>query len=60
MRLALAAVGVTLSLHALAAQNSSLAPHDTGAITIHAATMIDGRGTESRDAFVTVRAGKIE
>lgn len=44
----------------VAAQNSSLAPHDSAPITIHAATMIDGRGKESRDVLVTVKRGKIE
>ena len=42
------------------AQNSSLAPHDTGAVTIHAAMLIDGRGHMERDALVTVRRGRIE
>jgi imidazolonepropionase-like amidohydrolase len=44
----------------IAAQNSSLAPRDSAPITIHAAIMIDGRGKESRDVLVTVKAGKIE
>jgi len=40
MRLRL--IAVSLASRSLAAQNSSLAPRDTGAVTIHAATMIDG------------------
>jgi imidazolonepropionase-like amidohydrolase len=60
MRLALTAVGLFFGSQLAAAQNSSLAPHDTGAVTIHAATMIDGRGAESRDVLVTVKGGKIE
>jgi len=39
MRLRL--IAVSLASRSLAAQNSSLAPRDTGAVTIHAATMID-------------------
>ena len=60
MRHPIAAVVLVLASQSAVAQNSSLAPRDTGAVTIHAATMIDGRGKESRDVLVTVRAGKIE
>ena len=60
MRHRIAAVVLVLASQSAVAQNSSLAPRDTGAVTIHAATMIDGRGKESRDVLVTVRAGKIE
>lgn len=54
------AIGLTLVSQYAGAQNSALSPHDTGAVTIHAATMIDGKGTETRDVLVTVKAGKIE
>jgi imidazolonepropionase-like amidohydrolase len=57
---ALAVLGAFVAIRAANAQNSSLAPRDTGAVTIHAAVMIDGRGKESHDGFITVRAGKIE
>jgi len=58
MRLAILAL---LSASApIAAQNSSLAPKDSAPITIHAATLIDGRGKESRDVLVTVKGSKIE
>jgi imidazolonepropionase-like amidohydrolase len=60
MCLRIAVLGFLVASRPAAAQNSSLAPRDSNPITIHAATMIDGRGKESRDAFVTVRAGKIE
>src|SRR5215471_11368867 len=60
MRLALAVLGLSLASQLAGSQNSSLAPHDTGAVTIHASTMIDGRGNESRDVLVTVKGGKIE
>ncbi|MEO7082774.1 MAG: amidohydrolase family protein [Gemmatimonadaceae bacterium] len=42
------------------AQNSSLAPRDTGDVLIHAARLIDGRGKETNDVLVTVRRGRIE
>lgn len=45
---------------ALAAQNSSIAGPDSSTITLHAGTLIDGRGHVSHDALVTVRGGKIE
>jgi imidazolonepropionase-like amidohydrolase len=60
MRHLTATVCVAIALRSAGAQNSSLAPRDSGPITIHAATMIDGRGKESRDVLVTVRAGKID
>jgi imidazolonepropionase-like amidohydrolase len=60
MRRLMAVVGLTLASQRLVAQNSSLSPHDTGAVTVHAAAMIDGRAKESHDVLVTVRAGKIE
>lgn len=44
---------------ALGAQNSPLAPRDTGPVTIHAARALDGRGGELRDVLVTVRGGRI-
>ncbi|HEY4304587.1 MAG TPA: amidohydrolase family protein [Gemmatimonadaceae bacterium] len=44
----------------LGAQNSSIGGPSNTPITIHAATMIDGRGREQRDVTITVRAGKIE
>jgi len=42
------------------AQNSSIGGPSNTPITIHAASMIDGRGREQRDVLLTVRAGKIE
>jgi imidazolonepropionase-like amidohydrolase len=42
------------------AQNSSIGGPSNTPITIHAATMIDGRGHEQRDVLLTVRDGKIE
>jgi imidazolonepropionase-like amidohydrolase len=60
MRLSFAAFVLSVAPRLVFAQNSSLAPRDSGPVTIHAATMIDGRGTESRDVLVTIRGGKIE
>ncbi len=57
LRPAILLLGISAPIEA---QNSSLAPRDSAPITIHAATMIDGRGKESRDVLVTVKAGKIE
>jgi imidazolonepropionase-like amidohydrolase len=45
---------------ALGAQNSSIAGPDSSTITLHAATLIDGRGHVTKDALVTVRSGRIE
>ena len=42
------------------AQNSSIGGPSNTPITIHAASMIDGRGREQRDVVLTVRNGKIE
>ncbi|HEY4139394.1 MAG TPA: amidohydrolase family protein [Casimicrobiaceae bacterium] len=44
----------------LGAQNSSIGGPSGNAITIHAASMIDGRGREQRDVLITVQSGKIE
>jgi imidazolonepropionase-like amidohydrolase len=44
----------------LGAQNSSIGAPSDAPITIHAASMIDGRGATRRDVTITVRAGKIE
>src|SRR4051794_34568766 len=52
---------LVVSGSALVAQNSSLAPQLTDStITIHAASLIDGRGQQSRDVLISVRRGRIE
>jgi imidazolonepropionase-like amidohydrolase len=55
-----AVVALVAAAPALYAQNSPIAPPSGTPITIHAASMIDGRGHQSRDVLVTVRSGKIE
>ena len=50
---------VVLSAAPALAQNSSLTPSDTNTSTIHAATMIDGRGAEVHDVLITVHGGRI-
>jgi imidazolonepropionase-like amidohydrolase len=60
MRVLYLAAGATMIAAAAQAQNSSLSPHDTGDILIHAARVIDGRGKETTNVLVTVRDGKIE
>jgi imidazolonepropionase-like amidohydrolase len=57
LTVAVLALGAT---NPLRAQNSSLAPSDSATVSIHAATMIDGRGHELRDVLVTVRDGRIQ
>src|SRR4051794_1811814 len=53
--------GVLIATSApLLAQSSSLAPTPGSSITIHAASLIDGRGHRARDVLVTVRDGRIE
>jgi imidazolonepropionase-like amidohydrolase len=52
-------LGVSLGAPA-AAQNSPIRPPDSTAITIHAATLLDGRGGAQHDVLVTVRAGRIQ
>jgi hypothetical protein len=59
-RLHLAFFALLTCAASAAAQNSPLAPTDTGAVTIHAASLIDGRGRQLRDAVITVRRGRIE
>jgi imidazolonepropionase-like amidohydrolase len=44
----------------LGAQNSPIGAPGDAPITIHAASMIDGRGGTRRDVTITVRAGKIQ
>jgi len=44
----------------LDAQDSPIAGPGTAPITLHAATLIDGRGKVTHDVLVSVRAGKIE
>jgi imidazolonepropionase-like amidohydrolase len=43
----------------LVLSHAALAQADTTPITMHAAAILDGRGAVTRDAVVTVRAGKI-
>src|SRR4051812_9064332 len=50
-------LGVAVSANA---QNSSIGGPSNTPITIHAASMIDGRGREQRDVVLTVRDGKIQ
>jgi imidazolonepropionase-like amidohydrolase len=58
--LSIAAAGIALAAPSIAsAQNSSLAPAGSSAVTIHAARMIDGRGKETANVLVTVRDGRI-
>ena len=42
------------------AQNSPIHPPNSAAVTIHAATLIDGQGRTLHDVLVTVRSGRIE
>jgi imidazolonepropionase-like amidohydrolase len=57
-RVACLALAATLPVVASAQQPG---PRDTtAAITIHAATLLDGRGGRQRDALVTVRGARIE
>jgi imidazolonepropionase-like amidohydrolase len=54
------ALGLACVAAELDAQFSSFAPTDSRAVTIHAARLIDGRGKETVNVFVTVHDGHIE
>ncbi len=60
MRLSTALTASLILAAPLGAQNSSIHEPGDSAITIHAATMLDGRGGQQRDVLVTVRKGRIE
>ena len=60
MRTLVSGLIMVTSAASLSAQNSSIGGPSSTPITIHAATMIDGRGREQRDVTLTVRSGKIE
>jgi imidazolonepropionase-like amidohydrolase len=51
--------GLALATTLLAAPASLPAQRDTTPVTIHAATLLDGRGGSMRDAVVTVRGSRI-
>lgn len=59
--LARTAFFVTMAAAAPRAASAQLPPRDTAAVTtLHAATLLDGRGGVVRDALVTVRGARIQ
>jgi imidazolonepropionase-like amidohydrolase len=60
MKCSVALVPLVAARLTVGAQNSLIQPPDTTPITIHAATMLDGRGAILHDVLVTVRKGRIE
>jgi len=60
MRTLVGSLILLASATSVCAQNSSIGGPSSAPITIHAASMIDGRGREQRDVTITVRSGKIE
>ena len=58
-RRVIGALVASLALAGGRARAQAATPADTTTITLHAATLLDGRGGVRRDALVTVRGGRI-